>query len=140
MPNSELVKQAGLDTLLKSSKTYTIWAPSNEALTTLDPAIVNDMAKLRSFLLHHISNQLYFTRDAQTVKRIGMLNGKYNNFLGNKLEDATITSADKFVKNGVLHIMDKYIPVLPNVWDYINATTAQYIQNSYYSRFELYHF
>ena len=60
-----------------------------------------------------------------------MLNGKYNNFLSNKLEDATITSADKYVKNGVLHIIDKYILVLPNLWDHINSTTAQYTQNSF---------
>jgi uncharacterized surface protein with fasciclin (FAS1) repeats len=128
---AQLVTQAGLDSLLKSSKTYTVWAPSNAALATLDPAIANDAVKLKSFLLNHVSNQLYFTRDAQTVKRIGMLNGKYNNFLNNKLEDATITSADKYVKNGVLHVVDKYIPVLPNLWDYINSTTAQYIQNNY---------
>jgi uncharacterized surface protein with fasciclin (FAS1) repeats len=128
---AELVTQAGLDTLLKSSKNFTVWAPSNNALTTLDPSIPNDAAKLRSFILNHISYQLYFTRDAQTSKRIGMLNGKYNNFLGNKFEDATITSADKFVKNGVLHIVDKYILVLPNLWDHINSTTAQYTQNSF---------
>ena len=128
---AELVTQAGLDTLLKSSMTFTVWAPSNNALATLDPSIPNDITKLRSFVLNHISSQLYFTRDAQTSKRIGMLNGKYNNFLNNKFEDATITSADKYVKNGVLHIIDKYILVLPSLWDYINSTTAQYTQNNF---------
>jgi uncharacterized surface protein with fasciclin (FAS1) repeats len=126
-----LVTQAGLDSLLKSSKNYTVWAPSNDALATLDPAVSADINKLRSFVLNHISNLLYFTKDAQTSKRIGMLNGKYNNFLANKFEDATITFADKYVKNGVLHVVDKYISVLPNVWDYLNATTAQYLQNSF---------
>lgn len=128
---ANLANKAGLDSLLKSSKTYTIWAPSNNALATLDPSISTDMNRLRSFILNHISNQLYFTRDAQTSMRIGMLSGKYNNFLGNKFEDATITSADKFVKNGVLHIIDKNILVLPNLWDYINSTAAQYTQNSF---------
>ena len=128
---ADFVNKAGLDSLLKTSKTYTIWAPSNDALTTLDPSIPNDISKLRSFVLNHISNQLYFTRDAQTSKRIGMLNGKYNNFKGNKFEDATITNADRFVKNGVLHIIDKYILVLPNLWDHINSTSAQYTQNNF---------
>jgi hypothetical protein len=128
---AELVTKAGLDTLLRSSKTYTVWAPSNTALATLDPSISNDPTKLRSFILNHVSYQLYFTRDAQTSIRIGMLNGKYNNFLGNKFEDATLTSADKYVKNGVLHITDKYILVLPSLWDYINSTVAQYTQNSF---------
>ncbi len=128
---ADLVSQAGLDTLLQSSKNYTVWAPSTTALATLDPSITSDVNKLRSFILNHISNLLYFTKDAQTSKRIGMLNGKYNNFQGNKFEDATITSADHFVKNGVLHIIDKYIPVLPSLWDYINSTAVQYTQNSF---------
>ncbi len=128
---ANLANKAGLDSLLKSSKTYTIWAPSNDALAALDPSIQTDLSRLRSFILNHISNQLYFTRDAQTSLRIGMLNGKYNNFLGNKFEDATITSADKFVKNGVLHIVDKNILVLPSLWEHINSTAAQYTQNSF---------
>jgi hypothetical protein len=128
---AELVTHAGLDSLLKSSKTYTVWAPSNDALATLDPSISNDINKLRSFILNHISYQLYFARDAQTSRRIGMLNGKYNNFFGNKFEDATITSADRYVKNGVLHFIDKYVLVLPNLWDYINSTAGQYMQNNF---------
>jgi hypothetical protein len=128
---AELVTQAGLDSLLKSSKSFTVWAPSNNALNNLDPAIPADPGKLRAFVQNHISYELYFTRDAQTSKRIGMLNGKYNNFLNNKFEDATITNADRYVKNGVLHAIDKYISVLPNLWEYINSTAAQYIQNNF---------
>lgn len=128
---AEYVHKAGLDTLLGSSKTYTIWAPSDNALANLDPAIINDNAQLRTFILNHISNQSYFTKDAQTMIRVGMLNGKYNNFQGNKFEDANITSADKFVKNGVLHVIDKSISVLPNIWDYINSTKTVYTQNAF---------
>ncbi len=127
----ELVVEAHLDTLLKSSKTFTVWAPTNTSLVTLDPGIRGDINKLRSFVLNHISFQLYFTRDAQTTLRVGMLNGKYNNFLGNKFEDATITNADRYVRNGVLHIIDKHLLVLPNVWEYINSTTATYTQNNF---------
>ncbi len=128
----EFVTKTGLDTLLKSSKTYTIWAPSNEALATLDPSLPSDVARLRAFILNHISNQLYFTKDASSSSlRIEMLSGKYNNFLGNKFDEATITTADKYVKNGVLHIVDKNIIALDNLWNYVNATTAQYTQNAF---------
>ena len=128
---AELITLAKLDSLLRSSKSFTVWAPSNNALNGLDPAIVADTSKLRRFVMNHISYQLYFTRDAQTSKRIGMLNGKYNNFLNNKFEDATITTADRYVRNGVLHIIDKYIAVLPNLWEYINSTSTQYTQNNF---------
>jgi hypothetical protein len=128
---AQLVTQAGLDSLLQSSKTYTVWAPTDAALATLDPSIPADINKLRSFILNHISNQLYFTRDAQTTKRIAMLNGKYNNFNGNKFEEATISTADRYVKNGVLHIIDKSLLVLPNLWEYITSNTATSLQNSF---------
>lgn len=127
----ELVVTAGLDTLLQSSKTYTVWAPSNAALQSLDPAIAGNKDKLRSFLMNHIANQAFFVRDATTATRIAMLNGKYNSFTGSKFDDANLTSADKFVKNGVLHVINQSIAVLPNIWEYISSSTAQYLQNSF---------
>jgi uncharacterized surface protein with fasciclin (FAS1) repeats len=65
-----LVTQAGLDTLLSSSKTFTVWAPSNDALSTLDPAIANDASKLRSFLLNHIHSNC--TLPAMPRQRSGL--------------------------------------------------------------------
>ena len=127
----ELVMSAGLDTLLQSSKTFTVWAPSNAALQNLDPAITSDKAKLRSFLMNHIANQTYFVRDAAADTRVAMLNGKYNSFTGSQFDDANLTAADKFVKNGVLHVINKAVPVLPSVWEYITSTTSQYLQNSF---------
>lgn len=128
---NEYVQKAGLDTLLRSSKTYTVWAPTNDALQSLDPGIVNDTARLRSFIRNHIANQSYFTREAGAGMRVPMLNGKHTNFLPNKFDDATITSADRYVKNGVLHVIDKSILVLPSLWDFVNSTAAQYAQNAF---------
>jgi uncharacterized surface protein with fasciclin (FAS1) repeats len=127
----EYVNKTGLDTLLRSSKTYTVWAPNNAALQTLDPAIVNDVVKLRSFVQNHISNQSYYTGNVQGTIRVPMLNGKFNNFSSTKFDEATITTADKFVKNGVLHVIDKMVPVLPSLWEYVNSTTPTYLQNAF---------
>jgi hypothetical protein len=128
---SDYMSKTGVDVLLQSSKTFTVWAPNNDALQSLDPAIVSDTAKLRNFLLNHISYETYFKRDVQTSLRVPMLNGKFNNFYGNKFEDANVVAADKFVSNGVLHVIDKAILVLPNMWDFINSTASQYVQNSF---------
>ncbi len=127
----DYVNQTGLDTLLASSKTYTVWAPTNAALATLDPAVSGDPVKLKNFLLNHIAGESYFLRNAQPGLRVAMLNGKYNAFVGTKFEDANITAGDKYVRNGVLHVIDKSIAVLPNVWDYINTTSSTYNQNAY---------
>jgi uncharacterized surface protein with fasciclin (FAS1) repeats len=125
------LKTTGVDLILASSKTFTVWAPSNAALTGLDPTIVSDPVKLKNFVLNHISNQSYFTKDVAVSIRVPMLSGKYNNFFKAKIEDANISAADKYVSNGVLHVIDKALPVLPNVWEYINSTTATYLQNSF---------
>lgn len=128
--NSYITK-TGLDTVLRSSKNYTVWAPTNNALQNLDPAIVNDLVKLTAFVKNHISSQAWFTRDAATGTRVPVLTGKYNSFEKNKFDEANITTADRFVSNGVLHIIDKPVPVLQNVWEYINSTTGSYQQNAF---------
>src|SRR3954447_22854739 len=73
----EYLGKTGLDSLLQSSKTFTVWAPGNAALQSLDPALVADVAKLKAYLGNHIAYQSYFTRNAQTPVRVPMLNGKY---------------------------------------------------------------
>lgn len=127
----EYVGTAGLDSLLNASKTFTVWAPTNAALQTIDPAIAADKAKLRAFILNHISNQYYFKKDATTTIRIKMLSGKYNNFSSQKFDLAALVTADRYVSNGVLHTISGMVPPLQNIWDFVNATTAQYTQHAY---------
>jgi uncharacterized surface protein with fasciclin (FAS1) repeats len=127
----EYVGLAGLDSVLQTSKTFTVWAPTNAALATIDPATVADKVKLKTFILNHISNQLYFTRDVATTQRIQMLSGKYNNFNTVKFDEAALVSTDKYVSNGVLHSINAMVPPLQNIWEFINATTTQYAQNAY---------
>jgi uncharacterized surface protein with fasciclin (FAS1) repeats len=127
----EYVGLVGLDSLLQSSKTYTIWAPTNTALLTIDPAIVGDLAKLKSFVLNHISNQQYFTRDVATPLNIQMLTGKYNTFSTTKFDDADVETTDKYVKNGVLHSIKSFVVPLQSIWEFINATTGTYAQNAF---------
>lgn len=127
----EYIGLAGLDSLLMASKTYTVWAPDNTALQSIDPAVVSDKVKLKAFILNHISNQLYFTRDVANPLRIQMLSGKYNNFSTIKFDEAGLGVMDKYVKNGVLHTIKAIAPPLQNIWEYVNSTTGQYAQNAY---------
>lgn len=127
----ELITKTGLDTLLQSSKNYTVWAPANSALQNLDPAIVNDLTRLTAFVKNHIASQAYFTREAVTGARVPVISGKYNGFDKNKFDEANITTADRFVSNGVLHIIDKPVPVLQSIWEFINSTAATYQQHAF---------
>jgi uncharacterized surface protein with fasciclin (FAS1) repeats len=126
----QFISKTGLDSLLQASKTYTVWAPTNQALQSLDPALVNDVAKLKSFVLNHIANQSYLTRDVQANTRVPVISGKYIGFTSTKFDDANISNT-KSVNNGTLYTIDKGILVLQNIWDYITSTTGQYTQNSF---------
>jgi uncharacterized protein Usg len=127
----EYVTLAGLDSVLTNTKTYTVWAPTNAALAAIDPTVVADLTKLKAFILNHISNQLYFTKDVATPVNIQMLSGKYNFFSTIKFGDAALLTTDKYVSNGVIHTIKSIVPPLQNIWEFINATTAQYAQNAY---------
>jgi uncharacterized surface protein with fasciclin (FAS1) repeats len=113
---NQLVVKSGYDKILASSKTYTVYSPTNAALANLDPAIIADSAKLKAFVGSHIANQSYFIRDSASM-RIPMLNGKYHTLKGSLIDDATVVTANKYAKNGVVHIIDKTLPVLLNTWE-----------------------
>lgn len=116
---AELLVKSGYDQVIASSQNYTVFAPVNEALASLDPAIEGDTAKLRLFVGNHISNQLY-TVTGKNAERLLMINNKYNNLQGNKIAEATITTANRYGKNGLLNIIDKMLPAFSNAWEFVN--------------------
>lgn len=119
---AELLVKSGYDKIISLSKTYTVWAPTDQALQTLDPAIVNDPVRLNLFVGNHISDLSYTAGGAD--QRLKMLNGKYNTFSANRFDAANITTANVYANNGIIHIIDQFIPRLDNIWELINSTTA----------------
>lgn len=133
--NAELSKfrdylvTTGYDKVIATSKTFTVWAPTNAALATLDASIVADTAKLKLFVGNHISNQSY--RADLAAQRVGMLNGKYNWAGANKFDSANISSANLAAANGLYHVIDKFIPAYDNCWDWMKKSTATPQMQSY---------
>lgn len=127
-----LLTKTGYDQTIASSKTYTVFAPTNAALAALDPAIENDAPKLRLFVANHIANQLFPTSAATSQLRIRMLSDKYNNMLGSSIEEAQITDGNHYAKNGILHIVNKNVPALESAWEFLeNNTLAPSKQKAY---------
>lgn len=114
----------GYDKLLSTSKTYTVWAPDNQALQTMDAAIVADTAKLRLFVANHIANQVYLTANAQPSLKIRTLNGKNVTFTATTVEEATVTSANQYVNNGVVHVINKALAPKLNIYEYVKSLTT----------------
>jgi uncharacterized surface protein with fasciclin (FAS1) repeats len=118
---TELVTKAGFKEVLSSSRKYTVWAPSNEALSALSQDIQNDNEKLKQFVAYHIAELSYNTNRTDTV-RLQTLNGKYIHFSKLNFENAAIVSGNKFAGNGVLHVINKTIAPPQNIWDVISTS------------------
>ena len=121
---SDMLVKSGYDKIIASSKTYTVWAPNDQALQSLDPAILNDTTKLKQFVGNHISNQSYLTGALNPVQRIQMLNGKYNNATSTAFDSATIVTPNQYAANGVFHTINKFIPRYDNCWEFLKNSTA----------------
>jgi uncharacterized surface protein with fasciclin (FAS1) repeats len=126
--NTYLVK-TGYDKILAASKSYTVWAPTNTAMQTIDPAILADTGKLRKFVANHISYQAYFTTNATPSLVIRTLSGKNIIFTATTFEEAKIVKANVYVKNGVLHTIDQATGTKPNAYEFMVSNYASSKQN-----------
>lgn len=125
----------GYDKVLSASRTYTVWAPDNQALQSVDPATVADTAKLRLFVANHIANQTFLTTAPQPSLRVRTLNGKNVTFTATTVDDVTITQANQYVNNGVLHIISQPLTPRLNIFDYIKSlSNVGALQKAYLQR------
>lgn len=120
-----LIEQAGLESQYDNPGAYTVWAPTNDALGSLNADLDNDSVKLKSFINNHISAMLYPQDPKQEVVRCKMINGKHVvvNMSEPSINDRTITGEfNHLATNGILHLVDQSIDLLPNIWEFIENT------------------
>jgi uncharacterized surface protein with fasciclin (FAS1) repeats len=116
-----LVKEAGLDSLLNDSQTYTVWAPSNAALA----GYTSDGVTREQLLKNHIARFIYNTSDVADVAsvRVKMLNGKYQEYshAGGRffMGTAEVAPQSWLASNGILQVVDGIFPFDYNLWEII---------------------
>jgi len=125
------LKQTGYDAVIASSRTYTVFAPGNAELATLDAAVKNDPVKLKQFIGNHIATQLYSTKEVTSTTRILMANGKYLTMKGTAIGSAVITTTDQYAANGLLQQVDKMLPALDNCWDFVAGSQSPAKQKAF---------
>lgn len=128
--NTYLVK-TGYDKILASTKSYTVWAPTNTAMQAIDPTILTDTAKLRKFVANHISYQQYFTTTPNPSLVIRTLSGKNIIFTSSTFEDANIVTGNVYVMNGVLHTINQAAGTRPNAYEFMVSNFASGKQNAF---------
>ncbi len=120
-----LLQEAGWEEELMSSKSFTVWAPDNDAMSAIDTDALSDSAALAMFVSNHLSFAAYSYYSPVRQLIVKTYSGK-NLLIDNengKVEDANLLEPyDQVASNGILHIIDKALTPKPNVWDIIEST------------------
>lgn len=121
---ASMVKSMGYDTILNASQTFTVWAPTNSALSAVD---LTNKLLVAKIVLNHIARNRY-TTSMLSSKSVRMLSGKNVRFsrdgAGFTFGDKTIVSANLPTKNGLVFTLDEYVPYTQNIWEYIGSAES----------------
>ena len=117
-----MIEVTGFDSVLNSDQTYTVWAPSNSALSQLS---INwsDTSSLSEIVRNHIARFNFPTAGFNTVssKKIYMLSGKFVAFdkgnTGFTFGTFSMDTANNLAKNGILHVLNGIVPYASNIWE-----------------------
>jgi uncharacterized surface protein with fasciclin (FAS1) repeats len=122
---SEYLSATGYDAVLASSKTFTVWAPTNAALQAIDPALIDSDEELKMFVGMHIAHQSFLTTDfIQRYVNVKTLSNKNVTLTKTTVDEATLLTKDKYVGNGVLNTIGTAIVPKVNAWEYLMSTNT----------------
>lgn len=117
--------ESGWQAELESSKSFTVWAPDNDAMDAVDEGELSDSAGLALFVSNHIcfaAYSYYASEEQLTVKMFSGKNLLIDNGTG-KIQDASLEEPyDRIATNGILHKIDKALVPRSNVWEIIEST------------------
>ncbi|MEN3323219.1 fasciclin domain-containing protein [Mariniflexile soesokkakense] len=128
----KLLAETGFDNELSNSKTYTVWAPTNEAMGQVDPVLLNDLASKRLFVQNHIALTAFSSVSKKDTVTVQMLSNKYLEFKnGTVMAEANVVTADQYAANGLFHIINKALEPKSNIWQYLKGKTGSNAMSSY---------
>lgn len=131
----QMIQMTGYDVILNASQTYTVWAPDNDALQNVN---LSDTASVLDIVKNHIAHFSFPTSGVQS-EYIKMINGKKLLFshgdAGYLFGNCSLTRQDILTINGIVHIINSYIPFQSNIWEYIKRTAGlDSLKNYIYSQ------
>jgi uncharacterized surface protein with fasciclin (FAS1) repeats len=117
--------ESGWQEELESSKSFTVWAPTNNAMQEIDPAGLENSADLANFVNNHIAFTAYSYYSPDKYFIVKTYSGK-NIVIDNqngRVGDANLLEPyDRVASNGLLHVIDAPLVPKPNVWEIIEST------------------
>lgn len=126
---NEALKNTGISDSLKLSKVFTVWAPNNTAMAALSVEVKENPVELLRFVKFHIAYQSHFRPQDGKTDTVRTIGGKNAVFNSSTFEDASLITADRYLANGVLHIVDEASLPLVNAWEFLSASQATALKN-----------
>ena len=129
---ARVLQATGYDVLLDGSQTYTVFAPTDAALTVAqaDSLIeeykkqeaagtrTNDNTVVRQFLQNHIA-LFRHPVSSLTADSIKLMNSKYALLTDKTLAGTGLKSTNALYNNGLLFTLDRQMAYFPNVFEYL---------------------
>lgn len=119
---ANMLEITGYHDVLNASQSYTVWAPTNDALGSIDLSNSDLVART---VKNHIARSRITTSGIDDSP-IRMLNNKYVSFAkgpaGYTFGENNVSKANQPAKNGLIHQIDGYAPYEFNLWEYIGET------------------
>ena len=123
------VRSVGLEPLLSSSQSFTVFAPDNEAMASFTA----DENALKQFLYNHICRYTYTQGDVAEAEdgllRMKMLNGKYQNLTmtanGLLFGNVALVSNTQGASNGVVNTISTVVPFYSNIYEAIQRKNQE---------------
>jgi len=119
---AKLIEISGYDKILSASQTYTVWAPDNESLSSVDPNAI-DSVQARIIVENQIAR---FNNPTSTPlgKSIRMINKKiyfYSSDGGINFGGISLVDKNIIANNGLLHTTGGLIPYYNNLYEFIST-------------------
>ena len=116
-----VIKKVGYDRELNSENIYTIWAPTEFNVDSVNAVAAKDpKAVIEKFIKNHISR--YAVSLDGTDREISLMSAKLLNMTGDgQFGSATILKSNLSCDNGVLHTINKNVPYQNNIFEEIQS-------------------
>lgn len=128
----KLLKETGYDRVLAGTKTFTVWAPTNEAMAAVPASELENLNSKKRFVSNHIALTAYGSVSTQDTVTVQMMSNKYLEFIGGSVMDgASVVTADQYTSNGLYHIVNDALVPRSNIWEYIKSMNGSNAMSTY---------
>ena len=129
---AKMIEIAGMEDMLDTTQTYTVWAPSDDALSAID---LNDVEEVKRIVANHIA-RFNISSSTNPMKNVRMYNGKVNHFGAGTFAGVELAESDIIARNGVLHLLREAIPYRYNLREYIDTHPECSLLSQFIARFD----